>query len=261
MADDATDPQACVAYLDYVSALPSIRAYKRRTFDVLRLQPGAHVLEVGCGTGVDAVELARFVGPGGRVLGVDSSEVMVTEALRRRPEDGQVVEYRLADAHSLPLPADSFDGCRADRVFQHLHSPEQALAEMIRVTRPGGWVAVSDTDWGTLVVDASDVETTRRVAHFCGGLATHAYIGRRLPGMVKRSGLHAVGFEALPIVFDNLTDAQRVLGLGTVARMAAAAGVISAEAMRAWVSDLEEAAAEGRFFCAICGFLAYGRKP
>ena len=81
--DRSADPGGFVQVLDALTALDFIRAYKRRTFELLDLQPGDRVLDLGCGTGEDVQELARLVGPSGRVVGVDRSETVIAEARER----------------------------------------------------------------------------------------------------------------------------------------------------------------------------------
>ena len=81
--DRSADPGGFVRVLDALTALDCIRAYKRRTFELLELQPGASILDLGCGAGDDVQELARLVGPSGRVVGVDCSETVIAEACER----------------------------------------------------------------------------------------------------------------------------------------------------------------------------------
>src|SRR5215203_5447502 len=81
--DRSADPGGFVRVLDALTALDFIRAYKRRIFELLDLQPGERVLDLGCGTGEDVQELARLVEPSGSVVGVDRSETVIAEARGR----------------------------------------------------------------------------------------------------------------------------------------------------------------------------------
>ena len=81
--DRAADPAGFVRVLDALTAMDFVRAYKRRTFELLGLEPGASVLDLVCGTGDDALELARLVGAGSRVVGVDRSETVIAQAGER----------------------------------------------------------------------------------------------------------------------------------------------------------------------------------
>jgi ubiquinone/menaquinone biosynthesis C-methylase UbiE len=81
--DQTTDPSVFVSYLDTVTTLETVRRIKQRTYDLLQVREGYHLLDVGCGLGDDVRALAEQVGPAGRVAGVDSSETMIAEARKR----------------------------------------------------------------------------------------------------------------------------------------------------------------------------------
>ncbi len=108
-------------YLDQVRGLEAVAEWKERSFAALAPRPGAVLVDVGCGTGEDVRTLARLVAPGGRAIGVDASEAMVAEARRRADAAGEAaVEFLRSDVRSLPLPDAAVNGCRAERVLQHL---------------------------------------------------------------------------------------------------------------------------------------------
>jgi ArsR family transcriptional regulator len=104
--------------------------------------PGLHVADVGTGTGVLALELARL---GCRVVAVDHSERMLEAARAKLEAEGvSGVELRLGEASRLPLADGEVDACLAHMVLHYLPSPAEALAEMARVLRPGGVLVVVD---------------------------------------------------------------------------------------------------------------------
>ncbi len=140
--DREADPSYYVGCLDLQRAEAFNRAYKRRTFELLDIRPSHRILDVGCGTGDDALEMAELVGVDGKVVGIDYSRTMVEEACERGRASSLPVEFLHGHAHQLPLPDGSFDHCRADKTFQHLPEPERALSEMIRVTKPEGRLLV-----------------------------------------------------------------------------------------------------------------------
>jgi ubiquinone/menaquinone biosynthesis C-methylase UbiE len=116
-ADSTEDAQEYINYLDTATANTS---YKRQTYGLLQAQPGNRLLDVGFGAGADLRALAEIVGADGSVVGVDSSEAIVTETKKRLSAEGLPVEVHVGDAHSLQFPDSTFDGCRSDRVFSHL---------------------------------------------------------------------------------------------------------------------------------------------
>src|SRR5262249_54210130 len=152
--DQTTEPCAFIRYLDAVRALETIQRIKQRTYGLLQAREGHCLLDVGCGLGDDVQALAQRVGATGCVVGVDCSETMLEETRKRLLGLNLPVKLYVGDAQDLEFTANTFDGCRAERVFVHLRRPERALAEMVRVARPGARIVVYDADWETLAVDA-----------------------------------------------------------------------------------------------------------
>jgi ubiquinone/menaquinone biosynthesis C-methylase UbiE len=258
--DRTADPGAFVGYLDAVSGHDAVRAYKEQTYALLGLRPGDRVLDVGCGTGDDARALARFVAPGGWVVGVDASETMIEEARRRNRGGGLPIEFRTGDAHSLEIPPETFVGARADRVFQHLDDPEQALTELIRVTKPGGRIVVADTDWGALVVDGPDRETTSAVLAEVAAAIRNPWIGRQLFGMFGKAGLREVTVVAGTAVVNTFAQADKLFHLCEGARRARERGAMTEAAFEDWMHGIAETDRAGRFCCAVTGFIVAGQR-
>jgi hypothetical protein len=86
--DHAPDPGGFLRHLAGISQLPTVQEQKRLTYELLRPRSGARLLDVGCGPGDDVLALAALVGPTGRVVGVDNSTTMLTEARRPRVAGG-----------------------------------------------------------------------------------------------------------------------------------------------------------------------------
>jgi ubiquinone/menaquinone biosynthesis C-methylase UbiE len=231
--------------------------YKGRSFDLLVLADGDQVLDVGCGTGEDARTIAgRF--PGVSVIGLDTSDDKIREARSSTLGLPRPVDFRVGDAYALPFEDETFDACRADRVFHHLVDPEKALAEMARVARPGGRVVVSDTDYDSLVVAAPDLGLTHRILAHHADRMESGRIGRQLPGLFLDAGLGSVAMTPYAAVATEYDE--EVLKLRDKAERAAAAGAITAADAVRWVASLIEAAADGRFVCAQIVLTVYGRK-
>jgi arsenite methyltransferase len=106
----------------------------------LNIPPGGIALDVGSGPGNVTASLARAAGPDGLALGVDISEPMLARATRA--EAGPHVGFLRADAQRLPLRDDTVDAVVSIAALQLIPDPAAALAEMARVLRPGGRLAV-----------------------------------------------------------------------------------------------------------------------
>src|SRR5437764_4499146 len=100
--DNATDFALFSSCLTLVESIPFFAECKRQSYDLLGAAPGRRILDVGCGLGGDAAELARLVAPGGAVVGVDGSRAMI-EAARERYSGVEGLTFEVADAADLPF--------------------------------------------------------------------------------------------------------------------------------------------------------------
>jgi ubiquinone/menaquinone biosynthesis C-methylase UbiE len=256
--DQTADAAYFIRFLDTAGAEPSFQAYKRRTTALLEPRPGQRLLEVACGTGDDARELAKLVAPAGRVVAVDNSAAMVAEA-SKRAEGGLPIEFHTGDAQKLDFPDNSFDGCRCDRSFMHIPEPRRALAEMVRVAKPGAPVVVFEVDFETLTIDAPDRKLARKVINAWTDCFRNGWLGRYIPGFYRDQGLADIRVE--PHVLRTVGAlVDEVFGAKTVTR-ARETGTLSELEATAWLAYLDDALKSGQYFSTLTGFLVSGRKP
>jgi ubiquinone/menaquinone biosynthesis C-methylase UbiE len=251
-----------VTYLDAVQEL--LTDLKRLTYERMRLQPGHKVLDVGCGPGTDTIRLAPWVGTSGQVIGVDRDADMIAEAEKRSQEAGVTawVTHEQADATALPFASDHFDACRCERLFEHLHAPAKALSEMARVTRSGGWIVALDSDWGSLSIDTSEIETERRhVRFFTEHILNNGYSGRQLYRLFKRQGLVDVSTQMCGVSFTDYALARQAMLMDRCEREALASGGLTAQDLERLHACWEQAHADGVFFASMSMILVSGRKP
>jgi len=269
-------PLARFAFLDAENRKPEIQAAKQRSLARLALRPGNRVLDIGCGPGDDARALAAIVGAQGRVLGIDVDPMMLAEAERRSavlagdaaeaaataaaPSLAPVV-FRLGDVYAIDALDDSFDACRAERVFLHLAEPVRALAEMIRVLAPGGRIAVLDRDIETRTIDAPDRPTTRAILNAWCDNFRDGWIGRALPRLFREAGLLDIAVEAFTVIDTDYESYLAQYDLPRVAAYAQEMGVINEEAGRRWLVAIEEQARRGSFLASMTCFMVTARKP
>lgn len=115
-------------------------------------------------------------------------------------------------------------------MFQHIAEPLAVLAELIRVTRPGGWIVLIHTDWASLSIDTQAVELERRIRHFVlDQVLSNGYAGRQLYRLMRQIGLQDVTVEAYTTPVTRYAAARRSMQLDVVERAAleAAAGTMS----------------------------------
>jgi ubiquinone/menaquinone biosynthesis C-methylase UbiE len=167
--------------------------------DRVGLRRGDSAIDLGCGPRGVLELLFDRVSPGGRVVGLDSDPAHVeiaAEFVSKRGLDG--VEVVTADARRTKLPADSFDLVHARTLLINVPEPAEVLAEMVRLARPGGWVAGLEPDGGVAICYPPHPAYDRLyelllVAFSRNGADPRT--GRRLGELYRQAGLEEVTVE------------------------------------------------------------------
>jgi arsenite methyltransferase len=222
---------------------------RREVLRLLALTTGEAVLDIGSGPGLLATDMAQAVGPAGRVCGVDVSDSMLALARGRAvPTGGAPVEYRRGGADAVPYPDGSFDAAVSTQVLEYVADIPGALAEVVRVLRPGGRLLVLDTDWDSIVWHSTDPDRMRRILLTWEQHLADPFLPRTLGHHLRRAGFDVAPPQVLPLLnvgYDTATYSGRLIQI--VARFVAGRDGWTAADVDAWVEDLR-ALGPGYFF-------------
>ena len=202
----------------------NLRAHSSALLAPIALPPGARAIDVGCGPGGTLDLLAEKVGPDGRVVGVEIDGASVARARAFARERRLTnVEIVTADARHTELPESSFDLVHARLLLANIPAPGQVVAEMARLVRPGGWVALMEPD----IALSACYPPHPGLEHMTELLVTayrhegaDPHIGRRLPHLLATAGLETIETEARAEVCPP-NHAQRVVILNLANNMRA----------------------------------------
>ncbi|GAA3126400.1 ubiquinone/menaquinone biosynthesis C-methylase UbiE [Kribbella aluminosa] len=237
-----------------VEPSPGLRAEAaRRTgrAEAGRRAAGAEAAQ--CAAGAEAT--LRAAGAGAALRGAGAEEV------RRAPASGapEGVEFVDGRAERLPFEDASVDVVRCERVLQHVDEPGDAVREIARVLRPGGRVALIDTDWGTSIIHPADPDVLQRIVDYFRGETANPYSGRRLRGLLVDAGLEITGETAATWIEPQ--DGATTGFVGMMHTTAARAGVITDAEAAAFTKTLGDAAERGVFHMSLTMYAVSARKP
>jgi ubiquinone/menaquinone biosynthesis C-methylase UbiE len=256
------DSAEVVDRIERMYSSPPVVAQRTRTRAALAIRPGEQGLDIGCGMGLLSCEMAREVGPSGRISGIDGSERMIAAA-RRRAEREQVadrVTFTLGDAGRLEFASATFDFAVAVQVYLYVANIERALAEAARVLRPGGRLAIVDTDWDSCVWLTSDRERHRRMLEARMQEFAQPHLPPALPGLIRRARLDPLDVQVLPLLeLRHDPDSFSAGVIDGTAAMATRFGIEPAEA-EAWSRDLKSRTGEGEYFFSVNRYLFLARR-
>ena len=220
---------------------------RAHTLDILALQPGERVLDVGSGPGFLAHDMATAVGPTGRVLGIDISEPLVARSKSRNSH--QHLSYALADATAIPEPGSSFDVVVSTQVAEYIEDIKSFCTECFRVLKPGGRAVHIATDWSSLAFYSRD---TARMDRIMKAFESHC-ADSRLP-QTFGAKLSAAGFQidrvsAFPIVnTDWSTENYSSTMMEFVKSYLVGAGTVRSDELDDWIDEQKMLAANGEYY-------------
>jgi SAM-dependent methyltransferase len=169
------------------------------------LRPGQAAADLGCGPSGILDLLASRVGPAGRVTGVEINPASVALAREFAAERGLAnVVVIQGDARTSGLPPGSFDLVHARTLLVNITDPAGMVAEMVRLTAPGGWVVVLEPDVAASICYPPHPAMDRMLELFMSihrEDGTDPFVGRRLPGLLRAAGLTDVGVEAAADIY------------------------------------------------------------
>jgi SAM-dependent methyltransferase len=175
---------------------------------------------------------------------------MTAAAVQRH--DGSSVRYTSGDVSALDLPSDSVDGVWCERVLQHVDDADVAIAELIRVTRPGGRVCLIDTDWASLAFDGVPPALARTVIAAMHGRLTPRQrdMGRTLRRRLV--DVHLADVEATPVTCLFGDPASAAVVLPMVNPLVPQEVWMTPPGVREeWFSRVDEAGARGNFLAVL----------
>ena len=234
---------------------PEIVNQRLRTLAALHLRAGEKAADIGCGPGLLTRPMALAVGEHGRVVAVDKDPEALEKAAASCADQGHIA-WKNGSAENLPMADDSMDALACTQVLLYVKDLPRALGEMRRVLKPGGRLAVVETDWRGVVFNSAHDAITRRVMAAWDASVASPNLPTHLSPLLAEQGFAAVRVEAIPILntsysLNNFSSDS----MEAFAILARDAGAINEEEAATWIADFKRLGDEGAYFFCVNRFL------
>ena len=211
---------------------------ERELLSAYCLAADLHILDVGCGTGEFTWRCAAQF-PHAEVLGIDVLPQQIEYARRHQERFAPRLEFREGDAFALDLPDNRFDLVACRHMLQSVPEAERVIAELIRVTRPGGRLHLLVEDYGMIHAYPTRHDLDAYWQRAMNGFVRHMHVDPRI-GRRAWFELHSRGIQNLSVTYltvdtlrvprDTLARIFESWGEGYAATVAETAGLSLAEA-------------------------------
>lgn len=243
------------ALIDRSYQTPEIVNQRLRTLSAMALRRGESVLDAGCGTGLLLEQQALAVGSQGRAEGVDSSKDMLERASERCADMSQV-QLQQGNVETLPFEDASFDAVSCTQTLLYVENLAKALAELQRVLKPGGRIAVLETDWSGAILNSHDQALTQRIFGAWDLALVNPNLPKRLRPLLKGLGFGVLRVEAIPILnssySENSFSANMLKNYAAVARRR---NLISQTESDEWLAGIDSLIEKDAYFFCVNRFL------
>ena len=233
---------------------------RKKTIEAANICAGESILDIGCGTGFLTFDMAASVTESGHILALDPKPSMV-DAARERCAELPQVEIKQGNITSIPATNEQFDLVTCTQVLLYVADIDTALSEIYRVLKPGGRVAIVETDWQGVVINSSFPELTRTIIDAWDTTVASPNLPTRLTGLLLDKNFHSINSEAIALLNNEyLPDTFSANAVKWLPKTAYKRGVISSAQGKLWVEDLEALGTDGNYFFCVNRFLFVAQK-
>jgi arsenite methyltransferase len=234
---------------------PEIIRQRIQTLEALALRAGEQVLDAGCGTGLLVQGMSSTIGAEGRIIGVDFSNDMLELAKVRCAEMANI-ELHQGSVTQLDFEDNRFDAASCIQTLLYVSEVETALSELHRVLKPGGRVAILETDWRGVVLNSPDQAMTRKILDAWDAAVSSPNLPVKLIPLLKQQGFSAIKTEAIPILNTSYSEVNFSSNmLANFSTSAAKNNVVTEAEADQWITEIRDLAKTDSFFFCVNRFL------
>lgn len=193
--------------------LKQLKIHSYSPFNIIK---EGRVADLGCGTGMDAVNLANMLGGNVQVIGVDHDAVLIDHA-KSGSKGVSNVNFVQGEVYQLGFENESVSGVRMERLVQHLIAPQNMFQEVYRVLRKDQPLVIVETIWNSLTFYTQHVDIEAKICHYLTeDKVNNGWAGNKLTADLIANGFQQVQLQTFNMVTRSREEANRYLFLDKI---------------------------------------------
>lgn len=218
------------------------------------------IADLGCGTGMDAINLASMLGTHIQVYGIDHDESLIEHAKTSGTAINNV-HFKQGEITKLDFEDDSLSGVRMERVIQHLTNPQLMFQEVYRMLRKEQPLVIVETIWNSLTFYTKHVDIEAKICHYLTEeKVNNGWAGNKLTSDLLSNGFQQVQLQTFCMVTHSKEEANRYLFLDKILLEMFDKGKLSQTELATFQQTLDEADRAGCFLVSMNLVLAQAKK-
>ena len=235
--------------------LNDIVKQREKTLSRLNLIPGEKVLDLGCGVGFLAYEMAKRVGKSGQVICLDQDKEMIKHA-KKRCKNFKQTSFYLGDAQNLPFENNLLDVVSCTQVLLYVEDVSLVLAEIRRVLKKGGRIIIVETDWRGVVLNSTNDSLSKKIFSAWDEAVPSPNLPVHLGPLLKKNGFTKIKIEPIPILNTEYSPKNFSHDvMKWITKNAQNNGIITKKGRDDWLDGLEKIEKDGSYFFCVNRFL------
>lgn len=247
------------AYLeDTANLLKGIKLNSYKFFSEIN---SGFIIDLGCGTGIDVIQMASMFDSQVSVVGIDHDASLI-EIAKKNSLGKENVSFIVSEGDSIPFDDGIVDGLRAERLIQHLQNPDEIFGEAYRILKSGAPIVIVESDWSSLNFYCGSVNISQRLTEYLttkkinNGLAS-----KKLNTYFEKAGFINTRINVFPFVLNSLLDANTYLWIDKIIDEMHDNGFISLEEKENFILEIETADQKEYFACSMNIVIGFAQKP
>ncbi len=253
-----SDKHYNINYLENTASF--LKDLKEASYEPFKNITQGTVVDLGCGTGLDVINMADILGENVKLIGIDHDPLMIEKA-RSSVNNRKNTQFLISEVSDIDLESDTVSGLRAERLVQHLKNPEKVMKEIYRVLKDEHPLAIIETDWPGLIFYNQNIDFSNKLSLYLTNVqVNNGFAARKLPYYLKTAGFKNISMRVFPFVLYSLAEANRYLWIEHILNDAVNKNYFVEEEKNKFVTALKIADEEGYFACCLNMLIINGIK-